>query len=491
MTFETLESYISFLKRHDRLIEVRDASRERDIGGLTELAVHNRPSPALLFEDIPEYPAEYRVLSNAVTTPFQWSAAMGFEPTTSKREAVLRARENSSISELIPPRTVENGQILENIDRNAEVDVTRFPAPVWHENDGGPYIGTGDLVVTRNADTGAVNAGVYRIQVHGPKKVTVYTIPGKDGHRNVRSFLDQGKPCPVVASVGHPVDLFLSACERTSSNVNEFEYMGGRRGEPVDVVEGEVTGLPIPADSELVLEGHIYPDDEPVVEGPFGEWTGYYASGENDVVPLTIERVYHQDEPIILGKPPIRPPAQILAEIKSTARLWDELEEAGIPGIENVNTMPFGPGWFEVVSISQQYAGHSTQVGTHLASGPEGGYFGRFKVVVDDDIDPFDLQEVMWAITSRCDPASDIHLLEDCWSSPIDPLLPPEKQQAKDITNSQAIIDATRPYHWRDEFPPVNEASEELETYLFNEWGDLLASEILPQPEERRMAGFE
>lgn len=480
--FSSLNEYVEFLDEHDELLQIDGADREGEIGGLTEIAVHNRPAPALLFDNVDGYDEGFRVLANAVTTPFQWSAAMGLEPTRSKREAVLQAKENSSVNKLIPPREVSEGPVTANVDRGADVDVTKFPAPIWHEQDGGPYIGTGDVVMTKNAETGEVNAGTYRIQVHGPETVTVYTIPGKDGNRNVHSFLDQGERCPIVASVGQTVDLFLSACERTSSHVNELEYMGGRRGEPVDVVPGEATGLPFPAESEIILEGYIDPDSDPVVEGPFGEWTGYYASGEAELLPMTVERVYYRDNPIILGKPPIRPPAQILSEIKSMVRLWDEFEESGIPGIKDINTMPFGPGWFEVISIDQQYSGHARQVGYHAASGAEGGYFGRFKVVVDDDIDVFDLQEVMWAIVSRVDPTADIHILEGCWNSTIDPRIHPDKKEAGDITGSQAIIDATRPYHWRDQFPPVNEMSSEVKEQLFENWETVVEQLVGSQP---------
>lgn len=473
-TFGSLDEYVQFLDNHDELIRVDGADREGEIGALTEIAVHNRPAPTLLFDNVDGYESGFRVLSNAVTAPFQWTAAMGFEPTRSKREAAALARKNSSVSNLIPPNEVSDGPVMENVDRGSDVDVTKFPTPVWHERDGGPYIGTGDVVVTKNAETGEFNAGTYRIQVHGPETITVYTVPGKDGQLNVQSFLDRGEPAPIVASVGQPVDLFLSACERTASNVNELEYMGGRRGEPIDVIPGEATGLPMPVQSEIILEGYIDPDADTVTEGPFGEWTGYYASGEEELLPMTVERVYHRDDPIILGKPPIRPPAHVLAEIKSMVRLWDEFESSGIPGIVDINTMSFGPGWFEVIAIDPQYPGHARQVGHHAASGVEGGYFARFKVVVDDDIDVFDLEEVMWAIVSRVNPATDIQFLEGCWNSPLDPRIHPDQKADGDITGSQAIIDATRPYHWRDDFPPVNEISDEVKAQVFEDWEDVV-----------------
>lgn len=476
MNFTDLRSYITFLEEKNRLKTIHNADWDLEIGGLTEIAVQNQLPFALLFDDIEGYPKGFRILTNAVTTAFQWTAASGFEPTDNKQEAVIMRKNSSGVSkeELIPPKRVSTGPILENVDRDDQIDVSKFPAPRWHEYDGGRYIGTGDLVITKSPETRRVNVGTYRVQLQEPDKLTAYISPGKDGRLNRDAYLDTDEPCPIAISVGHPVDLFLAANERLSTTIPELDYAGGRRGESVEVVEGESTGLPIPAHSEIVFEGHIYPDSEPFSEGPFGEWTGYYAGGVHNEYPVDVERVYYRNDPIIFGKPPLRPPSQIRGELRVAARLWAELEESGIPGITAVNSMPFGPGWFEVISISQQYAGHSAQVGQHAASGPADAYHGRFTIIVDDDIDIFDQDEVMWAICSRCDPATDIYILENCWSTSLDPTISPEKREKDDLTNSRAIIDATRPYHWRDKFPRVNEISDELRDELHKKWGDKL-----------------
>lgn len=474
MAHEDLRSFIEFVEQEEDLRHVTGADERYEIGAIAELTVHEGSSPALLCDEIPGYPDGHRVLVNPVASVFRWLAAAGFEPTQDVREAVLRIREADRRNrEFHAPAEVSSGPVLENVTEDG-VDVTQFPAPIWHEEDGGPYIGTADMVVTRNAESGDVNVGTYRTQVHGPDSLTAYISPGKDGRINRRSYLENGEPCPMVVSVGHPPDLFLASGERLPSNINELEFAGGIRGEPIAVVTGELTGLPIPAHSELVFEGHVYPDAEPLVEGPFGEWTGYYAGGRHRVKPMRVERIYHRNEPIVLGSPPIRPPARTRSAVKNAAALWDELDGSGIPGIQEVSAMEFGPGWFEVVSIDQQYGGHATQVGHHAASGPADAYHGRFTVVVDDDIDVYDQDAVMWAICSRCDPATDIDIVENCWSTSLDPTISPKQREENDLTNSRAVIDATRPYHWRDEFPPVVGAPPELRTEVRERWGDLL-----------------
>jgi len=467
---DDLRDFIDRLREHDQLTELTGAHWDLEIGGVSDLVRRDGLETAVLFDDVEGYEPGLRVLTNGFDTPLQASLALGYEPTNSLREVVETHKERGSSVEARDPRVVTEGPVLETVLTGDDVDLTAFPVPKWHAQDGGRYVGTADVVVTRNR-TGQVNLGTYRVQVHGPDSVTVYISPGKDGRRNRDSFLDRDEPFPVVVSVGHAPDLFCAANERLPSGVDELQYASARRDEPVEVIEGQETGLPIPSRSELVLEGHVYPDSEPVTEGPFGEWTGYYGSGTNDLRPMTVERIYHRTDPIIFGyNVAIAPSA--LSVIRSAARLWDELEQAGTPGIEAVNAFMPGP-YFQVVAVDQQYAGHSTQVGMQAISLPAGAYHGRFTVVVDADVDVYDWQEVLWAMTSRCDPAEDVQIIEDCWSTPLDPRIPPAQKQEGDLTNSRAVVDATRPYHWRESFPDDTKVGAALASDLREKFDDL------------------
>ncbi|MFB6081307.1 MAG: UbiD family decarboxylase [Halanaeroarchaeum sp.] len=470
-----LRQFIDRLREHDQLTVLQGADWDLEIGGVSDLVRREDLETAVLFDDIEGYDPGLRVLTNAFDTPLQASLALGYDPTTSLETAVRTHKERAPMTGAVPPATVASGPVTETVRSGADIDLLSFPVPKWHAKDGGRYIGTADVVVTRNRETGALNAGTYRVQVHGPDEVTVYISPGKDGRRNRDSFLDADEPFPVVVSVGHAPDLFCAANERLPEGVNELEYAGGRRGEAVEVVEGEVTGLPIPAHAELVLEGHVYPDAEPVTEGPFGEWTGYYGSGQQDIRPMTVERVYHRPDPIIFGyNVSIAPSA--LSVIRSAARLWDELDQAGVPGVEAVNAFMPGP-YFQVIAVDQQYAGHATQVGMQAISLPAGAYHGRFTVVVDADVDVYDWQEVLWALTSRCDPADDVQVVDDCWSTPLDPRIPPDRKGAGDLTNSRAVLDATRPYHWRESFPDDSRIADDLADRLRERFGAALFGE--------------
>ncbi|MDZ4344884.1 MAG: UbiD family decarboxylase, partial [Candidatus Binatia bacterium] len=235
------------------------------------------------------------------------------------------------------------------------------------------------------------------------------------------------------------------------------------RGKPYQVIKGKVTGLPIPANAEIVLEGFVDPAKRKP-EGPFGEWTGYYGSGLRDEPFMDVKAIYYRNKPIMLGCPPQRPPDEIARyrAILRSGLLKQALEKAGLSGIKAAWAAEIGnTRMLLCIAIEQRYAGHAVQVG-HVASQCHvGAYAGKYVVVVDDDIDVSNLEEVVWAMITRSDPATSIDIIHNAWSTPLDPRIPPEQRAKGEMTNSRAIIDATRPYAWRDKFPPVNMPSPE------------------------------
>lgn len=447
-----LREYIAELTERGHLQRVSGADLELEVGGLSELVRRDRLETALLFEDFEEEMDGARLLTNAVDTPLQVTLALGFEPTTDMREAVRARKERAGTAETQAVKAADSGPVLENIERREEIDLTKLPAPKWTEHDGGRYIGTGDAVISRHAETGDLNMGTYRVQVHGPRTGTVFIAPGKDGDINRQSYFDRNEPFPIVVSLGHQPDVFMAANERLPTDVNELKYLSARREGPLKVVHGEVTGLPFPTTAEVVLEGYVRPNADPLTEGPFAEYTGYYGKGESPQQPFEIERVYHRDNPILLGYNNVPIPASANSITRSAGKLWDQLEIAGISGIDEVNTM-LPDVLFQIISLDQQYPGHSTQAATAAISLPAGSRMGRFTVVVDEDIDAYDRDEVIWAMLTRCDPAVDIQVIEDCVSTQIDPIMPPEKKESGELTNSRVIVDATVPYHRAAEFP--------------------------------------
>jgi 4-hydroxy-3-polyprenylbenzoate decarboxylase len=185
---------------------------------------------------------------------------------------------------------------------------------------------------------------------------------------------------------------------------------------------------------------------------------------------VRVRRAYYRDDPILTVACPMRPPMDYMAakSMVHSGMIWDEIEAAGIPGVAGV-WIHWATRMLLVVAIRQMYPGHAKQAGMLASSCQSGAYFGRYTVVVDDDIDPTDTNAVLWALGTRSDPAEDIDVNRRTWSTALDPMLrkPP-------YHNSRAIIDACRPWEWRDEFPPVAEASPELRDKIHAKWGHLL-----------------
>jgi 4-hydroxy-3-polyprenylbenzoate decarboxylase len=283
------------------------------------------------------------------------------------------------------------------------------------------------------------------------------------------------EPMPVVVVCGGDPMSFLMGCSEIPQGVSELDIIGGMRGEPVEVIKGPVTGLPIPANAEIAIEGFVLPDNVKV-EGPFGEWTGYYASDLRPEPVIDIKAIYYRNEPILLGVTPQRPPDEICRyrAIVRSALLRDSVEKAGVPAVTAAWAHEVGNArLLLVLAINQRYPGHAKQAGHVATMCHIGAYCGRYTIVVDDDIDVSNLEEVIWAILTRSDPATSIDIIRGAWSTPLDPRIEPERKAKGDHTNSRAIIDACRPFHWRDQFPAVNMPTLEERQIALQKFGHL------------------
>lgn len=384
----------------------------------------------------------------------------------------------------IPPVEVSDGPILENVQEGDQVDLSIFPIPKWHPQDGGPYAGTYCAVIQRDPDSGYVNMGTYRVQVHDKKTLANWISPGKHGRIIREKYWAKGQSCPVVVVFGMDPRIYAAASIPLPWGEPELNYAGYLYGRPVKVVLGKHTGIPIPADAEFAVEGEIPPMDvEGRLEGPFGEWPGYFASGEKMCPIIKVKAVYYRDGAILCGAPPLVPTFGRIASIPGqAANLWDQLEKMGLPGIRGVWVYPgtatglgFGGGThMNVVSIKQEYPGHAKQVAMATAASLQGGYQSKLIVVVDEDIDPSDLGKVMWAICTRCDPSEDIDIVRGTWDTLLDPRLPPDRREALNTTISKALILAVRPFHWKDKYPQTLEWPEEVKAPLRDKWAGAL-----------------
>jgi UbiD family decarboxylase len=469
---------IDYADRIGELARINGADWDLEIGVLAEIFAHSSPgrAPAVLFDQIKGYPTGMRIVSGLHNTCRRLAYSFGFEATDDPTVLVKAYRDRMKGSfKLIPPVAVAEGPLIENVDRDDAVDLFKFPVPMIHEKDGGRYIGTYCGVIMRDPDSGWVNLGTYRVVAHDRNTAGVWISPGKHGRLIREKYFKKGEPCPVVVCCGLDPVLFLAGSHEIKHGVTEYAYAGGHRGRPYETIASELHGLPMPARAEIAFEGEFLPN-ETRPEGPFGEFTGYYASHVRDEPIVRVRCVYHRNDPILTMASPMRPPTDVSFAkcIVQSGMIWDEIESAGLNGVKGVWCHEAGAiRMFIVVAIEQLHPGHAQQAGMLVAGCHSGNYAGRWIVVVDSDINPANLDDVIWAMSTRCDPVADIEYIKRAWSTPLDPMLrtPPWE-------NTRAIVNACRPWDWRHEFPEVASASPERRKAVEAKWAKEIQAAI-------------
>jgi UbiD family decarboxylase len=472
-----LRAWLEEIRKLGELRDVRGADSNLELGAISELNVKKDAPPALLFDEIAGYPKGFRVLTCSTSSPLRLSSILRLplQRTHKGLVDVLRGKpaEWQKRAAQYDPVVVAEGPARENMQEGSAVDVLKFPAPLWHELDGGRYIGTGCSVVTRDFDSEWVNVGTYRVQVIDRNHVALDMVPGKHGRIHYEKHKAAGKRFPVVIACGaDPLGYLISGIE-VPFGMCEWNYIGAILQNKVQVIAGEATGLPFPAAAEIVLEGHVEPNDERT-EGPFGEFHGYYPGKAGTAPVVTVERVYFRNSPIIVGSPPAKPPNDYSYSkaVMRSALLTDALAAAGVPDVKAVWAHEIGGArMFNVVAIKQRYPGHARQAGHILSQCGVGAYMSRYSVVVDEDIDPSNLQEVMWAVATRTEPEEDFDLIRRGMGSKTDPMSIAYKHSAP--LASKMVIDACKPFEHLARFPTVVEASRELQEQVKAKWKDL------------------
>jgi 4-hydroxy-3-polyprenylbenzoate decarboxylase len=469
--YTNLREFIAEVEKLGALRHVAGADPRIELGGITEVAAGLPDCPALLFDGIKGYPAGVRVFTNATTTPQRAALALGIDPTLRPLDALKSWMAKRQTLKSHKPVVVKDAPFLENSTRGADVDLGTLPAPTWHSKDGGPYIGSASIVVMRDPDSGWINASIYRVQVHNRNKVTVqFDHPGRHGAIIAKKYWDQGKSCPLAVVSGEDPALFIAGFEYLPEGQSEYDFAGAIKGARIEMIAGPLTGLPLPAQAEIILEGELKPPStETLLEGPFGEFTGYYAADKRPCPVMEVTAIHHRNDPILLGSPPMKPPRFHFGLPFRAASIWSQLEMAGVTDV--VGVWQHVAQLMTVVAIKQRYAGHAKRAALIAAAN---SYMGRLVVVVDDDVDPSDLNDVMWAITTRCEPSEQIDIVREAWSSALDPRIPAEDKARGVTSHSKAIIEAVRPFAWIDKFPPTSAISQAEARAIEEKWGAVL-----------------
>jgi UbiD family decarboxylase len=469
--YKDLRDFIERVDKLGALRRIAGADPRFEIGGITEVAAGRPDGPALLFDDIQGFPRGFRIFTNATTHPRRAALALGIEPQLRPLDALKAWMEKRKTLQPREPELVKDAAFLQNTMQGDAVDLGKFPAPIWHRHDGGPFIGSGSIVIMRDPDGGWINASIYRVQVHGRNKVTVqFDHGGRHGAIIARKYWDQRKPCPLVVVNGEDPALFIAGFEYLPAGQSEYAFAGAIKGAPIEVHPGPLTDLPIPAHAEIVLEGHLLPMGETTLpEGPFGEFTGYYASEARPAPVMEVTAAYHRDDPILLGSPPMKPPRFHFGLPFRAATIWQNLDAAGVTDV--VGAWQHVSQLMTVVALKQRYDGHAKRAALVAAAH---SYMARIVVVVDEDVDPSNLNDVMWAVATRCEPSEQIDIIRNAWSSGLDPRIAAADKQRGITSHSKVIIEACRPFPWLEKFPPTSALSLEEARAIEEKWGEVL-----------------
>ncbi|WP_139559266.1 4-hydroxy-3-polyprenylbenzoate decarboxylase [Methylotetracoccus oryzae] len=392
-----------------------------------------RAGPALLFErcrgsDVP-------LLGNLFGTPQRVALGMGESSVEALREvgkllAFLKEPDppkgvRDMFDKLplfrqvlnMPVKELRNAPCQELILSGSDIDLGRYPVQTCWPGDVGPLI-TWALVITRGPHKERQNLGIYRLQVLERNKVIMRWLAHRGGALDFRDWqaAHPGQPFPIAVALGADPATILGAVTPVPDTLSEYAFAGLLRGSKTEVAKAQLSELRVPASAEIVLEGFLYPDDN-APEGPFGDHTGYYNEVESFPV-FTIERITQRQAPIYHSTYTGRPPDEPAILGVALNEVFVPILQKQFPEIVDFYLPPEGCSYrLAVVSMKKQYPGHAKRVMFGVWSFLRQFMYTKFVIVVDDDVDVREWKDVVWAITTRMDPARDLTLIEH---TPID-----------------------------------------------------------------------
>ena len=428
-----LREFIKFLEKRGELkrikVEVDPVLEMTEICDRTLRA----GGPALLFENPKGF--DIPVLGNLFGTPERVAMGMGKETLLALREvgellAFLKEPEPpKGIKDLwgnrdkfkqilnMPAQVVKKAACQDFIIEGADVDLNKLPIQTCWPGDAGPLI-TWPLVITRGPEKERQNLGIYRQQVIGKNKLIMRWLSHRGGALDFQDWqlAHPGEPFPIAVALGADPATILGAVTPVPDTLSEYAFAGLLRGEKTKVVGCLGSNLQVPASAEFILEGFLYPD-EMATEGPFGDHTGYY--NEVDQFPVfTVERITHRKDPIYHSTYTGRPPDEPAILGVALNEIFVPILQKQFPEIIDFYLPPEGCSYrMAVVSMKKKYPGHAKRVMMGVWSFLRQFMYTKFVVVVDDDVNPREWSDVIWAITTRMDPKRDMVIIDN---TPID-----------------------------------------------------------------------
>ncbi len=475
IAYDSLREYIHMIDALGQAKTIRGADWRLELACINELVAEQK-GPLLIFDEIASYPRGYRVVTNLLTTHERLCLALGIPAETPPLKIIEGWKNRLREVEPLAPIVVDDAAIRRNVRTDGDVDVFAFPTPHWHPRDGGRYVGTGALVVTRDPDEGWINCAINRCMLVSRNQVSLQMGSAGQNATIASKYAARNEPCPVAICMSPDPLLMLIGGTKVPWGVSEYDFCGGLRGRRMTLTSAPTTGLPVPVSSEIVFDGFIAPGAS-CDEGPYGEWTGYiagtYKKADGFVRLVDVRAILHDDDPVLLGIRFLKPPTNGYTSVPLTnaSAIWSQLEGGGQRGVKGVWTHvleSFGAVW-TVVAIEQLYKGHAKEVGVAASVCPGANGWGAYFVVVDHDIDITSLSEVLWAVATRCDMGMDIIHYDGTRVSALYPWIETPGGSGAH-TGGRMIFDACKAFERRHAYPPANVFDRAYKEEIAKKW---------------------
>ena len=441
MVFDDLRSYMKELEVQGQLLNIdEEVKLEPDIAAAANAVVRiGQGAPAISFTNISGFHHAHIVM-NTIGSWQNHAISMGLSASTTIRQQIdefIRRWANFPV----PIERREHPVWSENIVNEDEINLFEIlPLFRLNEGDGGFYIDKACVISRDPLDLehfGKQNVGIYRMEVKGKRKLALQPVPMHDIALHLYKAEERGKDLPIAIALGNDPIITLMGATPLKYDQSEYEMAGAIRESPYPISTATLTGIDVPWGSEVILEGVIEARKREI-EGPFGEFTGHYSGGRNMPV-VRIDKVSFRTNPIFeslyLGMPWTE--IDYLMGPATCVPLYQQLK-AEFPEVQAVNAM-YTHGLLAIISTKKRYGGFARAVGLRAMTTPHGLGYVKIVIMVDEDVDPFNLPQVMWALSSKVNPAGDLVQLPNMSVLELDPGSSPAG-----ITD-KLIIDATTP----------------------------------------------
>lgn len=473
MALKDLREYVDVLERYGELVRIKQEVDWDCEAGAIFRRIHETQAEAALVENVRDYPG-WRLMGGVLGTFQRFGIAMGLSPDTPLRE-IFQEFDRRAANPIRPVLIDTAPAYEENVLTGDAADLSVLPAPMVHDGDGGRYLGTWHILVTKDPDTGWTNWGMYRMMIHNERHLGCLMLPNSDAGKQKAKWEARGEKMPFASVIGAEPLTNAVACMPWGVQADEADLAGALRQAPVELVKCKTVPLEVPASAEIVIEGYVLPDVQ-VDEGPFGEYTGYRSGPRGPRTVCQVTAIAFRNNAILtvanMGLPV--DDCDVCWCGMGVRSIYERvLRDYGIP-ITGVYVPPEAIGHIIVVGVKKNINNIATQIGNAIFGHPY-SLWAHMLIVVDDDVDIYNMNEVIHALGTKCHPLRGI-INYPAWGHPLAPYL--SLQERATGKGGRVIFDCTWPLEWdkENEVPPKSGFrtiySKETQEKVLANWRD-------------------